>query len=100
MKSGNTLASFDLLDIVPFDPGFLIYDGSLTTPPCTEGVRWIVMDKAISAAPEQIEVIKQVVGDNARPQQNLNGRVVNKITAGSTMMSRMLAQEDIQEIQQ
>jgi carbonic anhydrase len=94
-KSGETLASFSLLDIIPYDPGFVIYDGSLTRPPCSEGVRWIVMDKANTASPEQIEGIKQVVGDNARPQQNLNGRAVKRITSGAPLLAELVAAQEL-----
>jgi carbonic anhydrase len=78
-QDGYALGSFDLLDIIPYDPGFVVYHGSLTVPPCTEGVRWIVIDKPLTASKAQINLIKNVVGDNARPQQNLNGRPIKRV---------------------
>merc|ERR1712072_743081 len=75
----KSLGNFDLLDIIPYDPGFVVYHGSLTTPPCTEDVRWIVVDKPLTASKAQINLIKNVVGDNARPQQNLNGRPIKRV---------------------
>ncbi len=52
------------------------YAGSLTTPPCTEGVRWQVLREPIRASPEQIERFRRVLHDNSRPVQPLNGRVI------------------------
>lgn len=53
------------------------YAGSLTTPPCSEGVRWFVMDDSISVSAEQIEKFSHFVhGANARPVQPQNARVV------------------------
>lgn len=56
------------------------YSGSLTTPPCTEGVRWHVMDDAIEASADQIEFFVHLLheGHNNRPVQNLNGRQLLK----------------------
>ena len=55
-----------------------ILNGSLTTPPCTEGVRWVVSTKIEEASRKQIEQYSKLVGgsDNARPVQPLNGRNV------------------------
>ena len=52
------------------------YDGSLTTPPCTEGVKWIVLTMPIELSAEQINTFTRVMHDNARPVQPLNGRAV------------------------
>merc|ERR1712216_947654 len=67
--SNVALGTFDLLDVVPYDPGFVTYTGSLMTPPCTENIRWVVIDYAMTASMEQIEIIKNITGDNSRPQQ-------------------------------
>ena len=52
------------------------YDGSLTTPPCSEGVKWILMTTPIQLSAEQIAAFTQVIDDNNRPVQPLNGRTV------------------------
>ncbi|MBN2869353.1 MAG: carbonic anhydrase family protein [Campylobacterales bacterium] len=53
--------------------------GSLTTPPCTENVRWYVMKEAQSATKEQIEAMRRFYDHNYRPIQPLNGRIVESI---------------------
>lgn len=50
------------------------YHGSLTIPPCTETVRWLVFADPIEAAPEQIEAFARVFPMNARPVQPLGRR--------------------------
>ena len=95
-KPNEGLGPLDLLDVIPFDPGFVIYPGSLTTPPCTENVLWVIVDKPIEVSLEQINVIRNVVGDNARPIQPRNGRVVKRIAIDAkgtmaSMSSRFLA---------
>jgi len=60
------------------------YMGSLTTPPCTEGVIWNVINKVRTVSREQVKALQQAVHDgyekNARPIQLINGRVVRKYT--------------------
>lgn len=52
------------------------YDGSLTTPPCTEGVKWVVLSEPITLSVAQITPIAEVLGENVRPLQPLNERAV------------------------
>lgn len=52
------------------------YDGSLTTPPCTEGVAWHVMQAIRQASPAQIAAFVNLTHENARPLQPLHGREV------------------------
>jgi carbonic anhydrase len=52
------------------------YEGSLTTPPCSEGVRWIVMTTPIQLDASQISAFTAIIHDNNRPTQALNGRRV------------------------
>ena len=52
------------------------YDGSLTTPPCSEGVRWIVMTEPVQLGSDQISAFRKVFYGNNRPTQPLNERRV------------------------
>ena len=64
------------------------YDGSLTTPPCSEGVKWIVMTTPIELSKDQIGAFTSLIHDNNRPLQPLNGRTVltDSVTMTSTGM--------------
>lgn len=64
-------ASFNPADLLPSDKGqdFHHYIGSLTTPPCSEGVRWIVLDQGIEVSKEQVAAFKAIFPMNARPVQ-------------------------------
>jgi len=64
------------MDLLPAARGYYTYSGSLTTPPCTEGVKWIMMKEKIEVSKEQIEKFKSLYDVNARPVQPLNERVV------------------------
>lgn len=59
---------------------FWHYDGSLTTPPCTEGVKWYVAQKNIVASAEQIEKMAELVHhNNYRPIQPVNDRAIKTV---------------------
>jgi carbonic anhydrase len=64
----------DPSDLLPTDRRYYTYMGSLTTPPCTEGVQWVVLRTPVSATPEQIEIFSRLYPMNARPLQNAAGR--------------------------
>ena len=61
-------------DVLPAAKHYHHYIGSLTTPPCSEGVRWIVMNESIELSQAQIEAFKTVFPHNARPVQALEDR--------------------------
>ena len=54
------------------------YNGSLTTPPCTENVKWIVFEQPIEMSKEQVQAFQQIFSDNHRPVQPLNNREIIK----------------------
>jgi carbonic anhydrase len=68
---------FDPSAFLPAQRTYFQYDGSLTTPPCSEGVLWRVMREPIEASAAQIAAFKEAVGENARELQPLNGRLVS-----------------------
>jgi carbonic anhydrase len=68
------------LALLPKSISYYRFSGSLTTPPCTEGVRWVVLKTPVSASRSQIETFQRVVKHhNNRPVQPLNGRVVIEV---------------------
>lgn len=62
--------------LLPPRKSFYHYKGSLTTPPCTEGVDWIVYNTPMELSREQILAFRGVFPQNNRPAQPLNGRPV------------------------
>ena len=58
--------------------GYFAYSGSLTTPPCTQPVSWIVLAEPLEADAATLRRFSEVLGGNARPVQPLDGRVVLK----------------------
>lgn len=59
---------------LPADQGYWTYPGSLTTPPCTEGVRWFVLENEISVSLDQIRAYTYLFRLNSRPLQDTHGR--------------------------
>ena len=79
LSTGFTL---NAADFVPTDSGYYSYDGSLTTPPCSEGVSWFVLREIKTVSQEQVNRIAALHnGFNHRPIQARNGRTV--ISTGS-----------------
>ena len=62
--------------MLPAGTGYYTYDGSLTTPPCSEIVTWIVMKDHLTASSAQIHHIENLEHHNNRPVQGLFGRPV------------------------
>lgn len=79
--SSNTcgLSSSMLNEMLPRDKSYFRFNGSLTTPPCSEGVRWFVLKNYATISKEQIKEFFDVFGhENNRPTQPLNARKVMK----------------------
>ncbi|MEY8689956.1 MAG: carbonic anhydrase, partial [Leptothrix sp. (in: b-proteobacteria)] len=71
---------------VPLDPSLLLpedrryytYMGSLTTPPCSEGVLWMVLKQPVTVSPEQVALFARLYPMNARPIQAGAGRMIKE----------------------
>jgi carbonic anhydrase len=68
--------AINLNELLPKDQRYYQFMGSLTTPPCTEGVLWLVLKQTTPISPEQLKLFTQLFPNNARPVQALNGRPV------------------------
>lgn len=64
--------------LLPADRHFYAFPGSLTTPPYTEPVDWIVYQAPAQASRAQLEAMAAILGDNTRPVQPLNGRPIKE----------------------
>jgi carbonic anhydrase len=62
--------------LLPRDRGYFRYEGSLTTPPCSEVVSWAVFDHPLEASRAQIDAFAGLYADNYRPVQNTNRRFI------------------------
>ncbi len=68
--------SIDASQLLPASRGYYTFTGSLTTPPCTEGVTWLVLKDPAQVSSAQVQAFANKYPHNARPVQPLNGRVV------------------------
>jgi carbonic anhydrase len=75
----------DVDALLPANSSSYRYDGSLTTPPCSEGVKWVVMTAPVQLSASQIQAFTALIRDNNRPVQPLNGRriVLDTVKSGS-----------------
>ena len=69
-------AKVDLAKFLPANKAYFHYMGSLTTPPCTEGVAWYILQSPVEVSAGQVEVFSKMYANNARPTQRMNGRLV------------------------
>ena len=67
-----------LMQLIPKRGEYYTYMGSLTTPPCSEGVLWLVMKEVVHISPEQSAIFARLYPMNARPIQNGAGRVIKE----------------------
>jgi carbonic anhydrase len=70
------MTQIDLTQLLPAQHQYYTYMGSLTTPPCSEGVLWMVMKQPAPVSREQIGVFAKLYPMNARPIQNVAGRLI------------------------
>jgi carbonic anhydrase len=77
---GETLMLKDkvsLNGLLPKDMTHYRFSGSLTTPPCTEGVRWMVLKQPVTLSEAQLEKFQHAMHHaNNRPVQDLHGRTI------------------------
>lgn len=70
--------TLDMAALLPENKGYFSYEGSLTTPPCSQGVHWMVLKTPITLSADQIKTFQRVFNKNARPIQPLFDRVVKE----------------------
>ncbi|RZL35413.1 MAG: carbonic anhydrase family protein [Rubrivivax sp.] len=71
-------AQIDLTQLLPQNRGYFTYMGSLTTPPCSEGVLWMVLRQPMPMTAQQISVFARLYPMNARPLQAGSGRLIKE----------------------
>lgn len=75
--SAQLTAKIDMKALLPADKTYWRFSGSLTTPPCSEGVTWLVMKHSLTLSEAQLQQFKTVMHhDNNRPTQPMHGRTV------------------------
>ena len=105
----TTIREVDMSDVLPPSMDFFNYNGSFTTPPCTEGVKWYVMDEPVHMSTKQLEAYQKTMHLNSsvwngvsefyargtnRPVLPLNGRTVRRFaTAAAPVMDAAAAQQ-------
>ncbi len=80
LKAGESVQlpqSLDIRPLLPKKAAHFRLNGSLTTPPCSEGVNWVVFKTPVEASKTQIQAMAEMIGqENNRPVQPLNARIV------------------------
>ncbi|MBL8423104.1 MAG: carbonic anhydrase family protein [Candidatus Accumulibacter phosphatis] len=70
--------SIDVSQLLPQDHSYYTYMGSLTTPPCSEGVLWLVLRQPQQISPEQLAIFSRLYRNNARPVQPNFARMIKE----------------------
>jgi carbonic anhydrase len=82
LESGHEITlpdvTIDVTALLPESRAYFAYMGSLSTPPCTEGVLWLVMRTPVTISPGQVAVFGKLYRINARPVQPGNGRLIKE----------------------
>jgi carbonic anhydrase len=68
--------SINAAQLLPASRGYYTFQGSLTTPPCAEGVRWFVLKTPVNISTGEVTAFGKLYPSNARPVQPLNGREI------------------------
>ena len=77
-ESLTPASRLELEQLLPARRDYYTYMGSLTTPPCSEGVLWVVMKQAITLSPQQINIFARLYPMNARPLQPAGDRLIKE----------------------
>jgi carbonic anhydrase len=77
-ESAPDALTVDPSRLLPASRGYYTFTGSLTTPPCSEGVRWIVLKSPVAISREQVTAFAARYPNNARPVQPLGDRLVEE----------------------
>jgi carbonic anhydrase len=85
LSSVSDLATADpipmnVADMLPENRTTFTYAGSLTTPPCSEVVRWHVMQEPLTMSAEQLATLTAIYDNNNRPVQPLNDREIDRVS--------------------
>jgi carbonic anhydrase len=78
LESVSPTVVLDLMEALPAKRDYFTFMGSLSEPPCTEGVLYIVMKQVMQASPAQLALFSRMYPLNARPVQPGNGRVIKE----------------------
>ena len=81
LERGDEVAARGMLnlnDLLPVERSYFTYMGSLTTPPCSEGVLWMVMKQPVQISGDQIGIFARLYPMNARPVQSAAGRLIKE----------------------
>ncbi|AXS81162.1 carbonic anhydrase [Dechloromonas sp. HYN0024] len=70
--------TIDINTLLPASRNYYTYVGSLTTPPCSEGVLWLVMKQPVQVSQDQINIFSRLYRNNARPIQPASGRLIKE----------------------
>lgn len=74
----NTMTdTVNVADLLPTKHSYFNYSGSLTTPPCSEGVNWMVMQTPVEVSAEQVAGFTSIFAKSVRPVQPVNGRMIH-----------------------
>jgi carbonic anhydrase len=74
----NLQSEFNATSFLPSEHAYYTFKGSLTTPPCTQDVDWVVLKQPVEASKQQIAAFMKIFKMNARPIQPLNGRRIEE----------------------
>jgi carbonic anhydrase len=75
-KESSFPINSNLREILPENTRHFTYSGSLTTPPCSEGVQWLVLTEPIKVSENSLRKFLKIIGPNARPVQPLGDRQI------------------------